>query len=57
MFLLSDKELGKVLGFSRVTLWRMRQMGMPCIQIGRTLRYRLDAVMAWLETQNERESA
>lgn len=55
--LLTDKELGEVLGFSRVTLWRMRQMGMPCIQIGRTLRYKLDTVMSWLESQNEKESA
>lgn len=55
--LLTDKELVEVLGFSRVTLWRMRQMGMPCIQIGRTLRYKLDDVMAWLESQSRKESA
>ena len=55
--LLTDRELCEALGFSRVTLWRMRQMGMPCIQIGRTLRYKLDMVMSWLESQNEKESA
>ena len=32
-------------------------LGMPCIQIGRTLRYKLDTVMSWLESQNEKESA
>lgn len=57
MKLLTDLELCEVLSLSRVTLWRMRQMGMPCIHIGRMLRYNLDAVMAWLESQNEKESA
>lgn len=51
--LLTDKELGEVLGFSRVTLWRMRQKGMPCIRVGRTLRYILDDVIKWLNLERE----
>ena len=46
----TDTELGEVLGFSRVTFWRMRQMGMPCIRVGRTLRYVLDDVIEWLKS-------
>lgn len=55
--LFTDLELCKVLGFSRVTLWRLRKKGMPCIRIGRILRYKLDEVVLWLETQSEKESA
>ena len=55
--LLTDLELCEVLSFSRVTLWRLRQKGLPCIRVGRNLRYRLDEVMSWLEMQNEKESA
>lgn len=54
--LLSEKELCEVVCLSRVTLWNLRQKGMPCIRVGRTLRYKLDDVIAWLESQNKKES-
>jgi predicted DNA-binding transcriptional regulator AlpA len=33
---------------SRTTMWRLRQAGMPCVRIGRAIRYNPIEVMAWL---------
>ncbi len=43
--LLSEREVSALLGVSRWTLWRWRRDGavgqLPCIKIGRAIRYRL----------------
>lgn len=47
--LLTNKELAESLGVSRVTLWRLRSLGMPHFWVGGQLRYDLDKVLDWLE--------
>ncbi len=43
--LLSEREVGALLGVSRWTLWRWRREGavgqLPCVRIGRSIKYRL----------------
>lgn len=50
--LLSEREVGALLGVSRWTLWRWRRDGavgqLPCIKIGRAVRYRPGDVAAAL---------
>ncbi len=33
---------------SRTTAWRLRQAGMPCVRVGRGIRYNPEQVMAWI---------
>jgi hypothetical protein len=51
--LMSDEELGKLLGYSRKTLetWRSRRIGPPWIKTGRRIFYDKRKVDLWLEAQ------
>ena len=48
--LLTERELSKFLKVSIVTLYRLRLSGMPYIRVGGQLRYELDVVLKWLDT-------
>lgn len=49
--LVTDESLQAALGVSRSTLWRLRQQGLPIRRVGRSIRYPLDEVQAWLGAQ------
>ena len=51
--LFTEHELSKFLKVSSVTLYRLRFSGMPCLRVGGQLRYDLDAVLAWLQSEKE----
>lgn len=46
--LVTSEALEAKLGVSRSTLWRLRQRGLPCLHVGRGVRYRASEVQAWL---------
>lgn len=51
--LFTENELSKFLKVSPVTLYRLRLSGMPCFRVGGQLRYDLDAVLEWLQSEKE----
>lgn len=51
--LFTEHELSKFLKVSSVTLYRLRLSGMPCLRVGGQLRYDLDAVLEWLQSEKE----
>lgn len=51
--LFTEHELSKILKVSSVTLYRLRLSGMPCFRVGGQLRYDLDAVLEWLQSEKE----
>ena len=51
--LLTEKQLREKLWINRGTLLKLRKQGLPCITIGRLLRFELDDVMAWLKSNSE----
>lgn len=55
MKLMTSVELRLYLDISDVTLFRLRQSGMPCFRVGRSFRYRMEDVMAWLCEQEEKQ--
>jgi excisionase family DNA binding protein len=47
--LLTDREVGELLGVSRTTLWRLRRTGnLPFGKVGREFRYRQSEVLEWV---------
>ena len=57
--LLTDRELAKVLGTSRSSIWRYVSMGLlpPPIKIGGSSRWRSDEVRAQIEAATEARDA
>src|SRR5687768_11669834 len=51
--LLSPKELERVMGVSRTTLWRLREHGLPFVRVGRQLRFDPREVERWLSGMHE----
>jgi excisionase family DNA binding protein len=48
--LLTDREVGALLGVSRTTLWRLRQKGgLPFGKVGREFRYRKSEILSWVK--------
>lgn len=48
--LLTDREVGELLGVSRTTLWRLRRKGgLPFGKVGREFRYRKSEVLTWVK--------
>lgn len=58
MKLLNEKEASQVLNISRTKLGQLRRdgLGPPYILIGGSVRYRLEALEAWVELQ-ERDAS
>ena len=62
-FLIDDKQLSKLIGFSPSALRKMRSEGKSSgrstlpqhVRIGGRVRYRLDVVIEWLHSLNMRE--
>lgn len=51
--LLTTEKLSEILKVSRITIYNWRKKGLPCIKIGRTVRFDLEKVMEWIESKNE----
>lgn len=51
--LITSKELQEIYKISRATVDRWRKEGMPCIKVGRGVRFDEDAVMAWIECNKQ----
>lgn len=49
--LLTIKQLSETLQVHRQTIWEWRNAGMPCIKHGKFVRFKLDEVIGWLESQ------
>lgn len=49
--LLSREQLAQAICVSPATLHRLVRAGCPCVWVGDTRRYRLDAVLSWLESR------
>ncbi|MEN1704602.1 MAG: helix-turn-helix domain-containing protein [Planctomycetota bacterium] len=50
--LVSEREAAKLLAISPRTLWSLRQSGeIPCIRIGRAVRYSVAELSAWVDRQ------
>jgi predicted DNA-binding transcriptional regulator AlpA len=51
--ILTERELAEITSFSPRTLqaWRQRQAGPPFIRVGRSIRYSLLDVIAWMKAQ------
>jgi predicted DNA-binding transcriptional regulator AlpA len=54
--LMDDDETGAFIGAKPSTLavWRCKGIGPEYIKVGRLVRYRLSAVLAWLESRTVR---
>lgn len=49
---LTEQDVITEFKVSRTTLWRLRLEGLPHVSVGRQVRYRLGAVVEWLERSN-----
>lgn len=47
--LMTTKELTAYLKITKTTVERWRAEGLPFLQVGRGIRFKLDLVMAWIE--------
>ena len=57
MEILTLEDVAKLLKVSESTVYRMVKAGMPCIKIGRAVRFRVDKVQAYLDRlSNERHT-
>lgn len=52
--LLTEREVTRVLGLSRTTLWRLRKDGLPTLSVGRSVRYDVDKTREWLASSAEK---
>jgi excisionase family DNA binding protein len=53
--LLSSREAAKYLGISPRTLWSLTACNeLPCVRIGRSVRYDLHDLSAWIESRKTR---
>lgn len=50
--LLNTPELADYLNLSRATVYNLLSRGLPSVKIGRSRRFRLSEVDAWLDAQN-----
>ncbi len=56
--LLTTREAAKSLAISERTLWTLTQRGdLPCVRIGRSVRYSPRQLQAWIERQSAAEKA
>ena len=51
--MLKRKELAKELNIHINTVDRSVKRGMPCIKIGKSVRFEKDKVMEWLKSKNK----
>jgi len=54
--LVSSKEAARMLAVSERTLFSLRQAGaIPAVQVGRCVRFSLDALEAWVKDHSEKK--
>lgn len=46
--LVTETQLMQQLCISRTTAWRLRQAGLPCIRLGRGIRYNVEQALEWI---------
>lgn len=46
--LIDGKEIEKILGISRTTLYKLRKKGLPHKKVGSQIRYDHDEVLEWI---------
>jgi len=51
--LINGKELEKILDISRTTLWRLRQKGLPFVNVADDVKYEEKEVMKWLKNNKK----
>ncbi|AKU43387.1 DNA-binding protein [Bacillus phage Silence] len=51
--MLTTDELAEKLGVSFMTIHRLRKKGLPCVKIGRSVRFDVKDVSEWIEKQKE----
>ena len=44
----TERELSRTFSIPRTTLWRLRKSGLPTVRFGRSIRYDVEKVKAWL---------
>lgn len=47
--LMTIPELMKFLQVKRNTIYTLRRLGLPTVKIGRSVRFRADSILKWLE--------
>ena len=57
MQLLTMKELMAFLKVKRNTVYELRRQGLPVIHLGRSVRFDLEEVVAWVRSNQSREQA
>jgi len=56
--LVSPREAAKALAVCEKTLWNLTKRGeIPCLRIGRSVRYSLPALEAWVKDHSEKNCA
>lgn len=52
--LMTEDQMREFLCVKPLALYRLRRQGMPCIRLGyKLIRYDLDAVLEWLQSEKE----
>lgn|GEM_PF-6726703 len=49
--IVDSKEMEEILGVSKVTLTKLRDAGMPHYKLERMIKYNVDDVVKWLESE------
>jgi len=56
--LVSPREAAKLLSVCEKTLWTLTQRGdIPCLRIGRAVRYSMEDLRAWIAGRSEKKCA
>jgi excisionase family DNA binding protein len=51
--LMTIPELMKFLQVKRNTIYTLRRLGLPTVKIGRSVRFRTDSIVKWLENMEQ----
>jgi excisionase family DNA binding protein len=51
--LVNTEEIAEKLGVSKMTVFRLREQGLPTIKVGSSIRFDETAVMEWVKARGE----
>lgn len=54
--LINTNELSGMLGVSPMTIFRLREKGMPTIKVGNSIRFDWEKVKSWMESRGEEKN-